>query len=63
MSLAASSAILYLGPMDTTLDLENGVYVMARAQAALEALINVVCFASAGYLFYALLGSHDAETR
>ncbi|MFZ0890078.1 MAG: hypothetical protein WA005_16660 [Candidatus Binataceae bacterium] len=43
--------------------MENGVYLMARAQAAREALITLVCLASAGYLFYALLGSEDAETR
>lgn len=62
MALSAASAILYLALMDTTFDLENGVYLMARAQVALAALINLVCFASAGYLSYAILRNEEFDS-
>jgi len=43
LGLLAGSALLYLAAMDVTFNLENGLYPLARASAAMrfEVLINV----------------------
>jgi hypothetical protein len=42
--VAAGSAFVYLGLMDTLYNLENGMYWHLSAAMAVEAAINVACF-------------------
>ncbi|MBI1816816.1 MAG: hypothetical protein HYR72_17695 [Deltaproteobacteria bacterium] len=42
--VAAGSAFIYLGLMDTLYNLENGMYASIGPEMAAEVLINVTCF-------------------
>ena len=51
--LAAGSASLYLGFMDTTFDLENGVYAVGELGAVIaEVIINIASFAIGVYALW-----------
>lgn len=55
MALVTAGAVLYLAAMDILFDIENGVYLIARAQTVVEALINVSCLGFGAYLLAAML--------
>lgn len=55
MALVTAGAILYLAAMDILFDLENGVYLIARLQTAVEILINVSCLGFGIYLLTVML--------
>ncbi len=55
MALVTAGSILYLAAMDVLFDLENGVYLIARAQTVVEALINLSCLGFGIYLLIAML--------
>lgn len=51
--LAAGSASIYLGCIDTTFDVQNGVYTVGDLGARItEIVINVVSFAIGGYALW-----------
>jgi len=45
VGIAAGSAMVFLGAMDTLFNLEHGKYADMRPEMAIETAINVVCFA------------------
>jgi hypothetical protein len=52
--IAAGSAMVFLGLMDTLYNLEHGKYADATVEMALEALINVVCLTFGPYTMWRL---------
>ena len=48
--IAAGSALIYLGLMDTLYNLENGMYASVTAEMAGEIGINLTCFAFGPFL-------------
>ena len=45
VGIAAGSAMVFLGAMDTLFNLEHGKYADMTPEMAVETVINVVCFA------------------
>jgi hypothetical protein len=52
--IAAGSAMVFLGLMDTLYNLEHGKYADATVEMALEALINAVCLGFGPYTMWRL---------
>jgi hypothetical protein len=50
--IAAGSAFIYLGLMDTLYNLEHGMYLHLGTEMLAEAVINVTCFASGPFLMW-----------
>jgi hypothetical protein len=50
--IAAGSAFIYLGLMDTLYNLERGMYLRFSSEILVESIINIGCFVSGPFLMW-----------
>jgi hypothetical protein len=54
LSLACAGGLVFLGVLDFSFNLQNGIYALSAADLALNAVINLWCVAVGAYLALAL---------